>query len=102
MLPPVVFILPALNEEQSITQVLDHLNAKIAAMGLGAKILVVDNGSADATSRVAAAHGATLIPEPRRRRLQGLGQSPGWIPRRNENYLDDRALPIFAGKLKDL
>src|SRR5713101_7773784 len=59
MLPPVVFILPALNEAQAIAQVLDHLKVKIAALGLGAKILVVDNGSTDATSRVAAAHGAT-------------------------------------------
>ena len=71
MLPPVVFILPALNEAQAIAQVLDHLKVKIAALGLGAKILVVDNGSTDATSRVAAAHGATVIPEPRR----GYGQA---------------------------
>jgi glycosyltransferase involved in cell wall biosynthesis len=71
MLLPVVFILPALNEEQAIAQVLGPLNAKIAALGLGAKILVVDNGSTDATSRVAAAHGATVIPEPRR----GYGQA---------------------------
>jgi glycosyltransferase involved in cell wall biosynthesis len=71
MLPPVVFILPALNEEQAIAQVLDDLVAKISAMELGAKILVVDNGSADATSRIAAVHGAKVISEPRR----GYGQA---------------------------
>ncbi len=62
----VAFILPALNEEKAIPRVLEDLRAKLTEMSLSAVILVVDNGSSDATASVAAAHGARVISEPRR------------------------------------
>jgi glycosyltransferase involved in cell wall biosynthesis len=54
-------ILPALNEEASIGQVL-------AAIPAGAvdEIIVVDGGSSDCTVEIAQAHGARVIHEPRR------------------------------------
>lgn len=56
--PVVEVILPALDEAESIPGVL-------AAMPAGFVPLVVDNGSRDGTASVAAAHGATVVFEPR-------------------------------------
>ena len=68
----VALIIPALNEEQSIGRALAEIPA-----GLYAHIVVVDNGSTDATASVARAHGATVVSEPRRGYgsacLRGLG-----------------------------
>lgn len=58
--------MPALNEEQAIAQVFDALPP-----GLFARILVVDNGSTDATASIARARGAQVVSEPRR----GYGQA---------------------------
>ncbi len=66
MLADVGLILPALNEEPVIGVTLDGLTG----LGLG-QIIVVDNGSADRTAEVAAAHGAHVVREPRR----GYGQA---------------------------
>ena len=49
-------IIPALNEEASIALVLDHLP------NVG-QVIVVDNGSTDATAAIAQGHGATVVAE---------------------------------------
>ena len=54
-------IIPALDEEQGIAQVLRDL----ARCGID-QIVVVDNGSTDATARIAREHGAHVVREPRR------------------------------------
>lgn len=54
-------IIPAFNEEKSISLVLRSIPA-----GLAHEIVVVDNGSTDATARVATELGATVITEARR------------------------------------
>ncbi len=59
--PPAALIIPALNEEPVIGWMLDHL-----PRSLFATIVVADNGSTDRTPQVAAAHGATVVAEPRR------------------------------------
>ena len=64
--PRIALVIPALNEEQAIAQVLDGLPP-----GLFARVVVVDNGSTDATAAVARSHGADVVPEPRR----GYGQA---------------------------
>lgn len=51
-------IIPALNEEGSLPAVLAELPA--------VRVVVVDNGSEDRTSQVAASHGAEVLFEPRR------------------------------------
>ncbi len=53
--------MPALNEEQAIAQVFDALPP-----GLFARVLVVDNGSTDATAAVARARGTQVVSEPHR------------------------------------
>jgi glycosyltransferase involved in cell wall biosynthesis len=53
----VSFLIPAFNEEATIGEVLE----RIAALGLDAQVIVVDDGSTDRTGEIAEAHGATVI-----------------------------------------
>ena len=67
--PTLAVVIPALNEEGAIGAAVREIAAAVAAPGLGvepAGVLVVDNGSTDATAAVAAAAGATVVAEPRR------------------------------------
>ncbi len=59
MLDTVTVIIPALNEQQSLPLVL----ADLPPVG---QVIVVDNGSDDATADVAARGGATVVAEPQR------------------------------------
>jgi len=52
----VVFI-PAWNEEQNLPAVLDELSAELP----GVPVLVIDDGSTDATADVARARGAQVV-----------------------------------------
>jgi glycosyltransferase involved in cell wall biosynthesis len=63
---PYALIIPALNEAESIGRLLAQVPA-----GLFSQILVVDNGSHDATAEAARAAGAQVVMEPRR----GYGQA---------------------------
>ena len=54
--PPVVVVIAALDEEESVGAVIDGVPEE--ACGLRLATLVVDDGSTDATSRVAREHGA--------------------------------------------
>jgi glycosyltransferase involved in cell wall biosynthesis len=56
--PPLI-VLPCLDEA-------DALPATLAALPPGWPVLVVDNGSTDATAEVARTHGADVVVEPRR------------------------------------
>lgn len=62
--PKISVIIPALNEEESIGQVLNDLPGEIVE-----EVIVVDNGSNDNTVTVANSLGASVIPEP----LKGYG-----------------------------
>lgn len=59
--PAVDVIIPAFNEERSIGLVLDALPT-----GRVRRVVVVDNGSTDATARCARERGARVVREPRR------------------------------------
>ncbi|MCC7260889.1 MAG: glycosyltransferase family 2 protein [Candidatus Latescibacteria bacterium] len=65
-MPTVAVLIPALNEEQAIAQVLAAIPA-----GLAQEVVVVDNGSTDRTAEVARRLGARVVSEPRR----GYGQA---------------------------
>jgi glycosyltransferase involved in cell wall biosynthesis len=54
-------VIPALNEEETIVGVLDGIPGTIVD-----QVIVVDNGSTDATARLAQAHGALVVREDRR------------------------------------
>ena len=53
----VSFLIPAYDEEATIAEVLE----RIAALGLDAQVIVVDDGSRDRTAEIAEAHGATVL-----------------------------------------
>ena len=61
MVSRISIIIPAYNEESSIGLVLDALPQEKLH-----EIIVVDNGSTDATARVAEEHGARVVIEPRK------------------------------------
>ncbi len=65
-MPSIAVLIPALNEEQAIAQVLAAIPT-----GLVREVVVVDNGSTDRTAEVARHGGARVISEPRR----GYGQA---------------------------
>lgn len=58
--PRVVVVIPALDEEASLGQVLDAIPPTVEA------VVVCDNGSGDRTAEVARARGALVVHEPRR------------------------------------
>jgi glycosyltransferase involved in cell wall biosynthesis len=58
----VSFLIPAYNEAATIGEVLD----RIAQLDLEAQVIVVDDGSTDATAAIAEAKGATVIRQPNR------------------------------------
>ena len=58
----VSFLVPAYNEAATIGEVLD----RVADLDLEAQVIVVDDGSSDATAEIAEAKGATVIRQPNR------------------------------------
>ncbi len=75
--PDVVALIPALNEEEALPGVL----AELEEAGVG-RVVVVDNGSTDATPRVAQAGGATVVHEAERGYgaacLAGMAELRSW------------------------
>src|ERR1700678_389385 len=63
MPPPISIIIPALNEEESIGQVVFEMPWELIA-----ECIVVDNGSTDETAAIAARAGARVVQSP-----QGYG-----------------------------
>ncbi len=65
-------IIPALNEEKAIEKVIKEIPiSKIKAMGYDTEILIVDNGSTDATPHLAKKNGATVFVQP----IRGYGNA---------------------------
>jgi len=59
-------VIPCLNEEASVGQVIEMARRGIAGLGLAEEIIVVDNGSTDRSAQVAREHGARVIIEKHR------------------------------------
>lgn len=79
--PEISVVIPCLNEEEAVGGVVDQAWRGIARCGRSGEVIVVDNGSADRSAEVAAAHGATVVREPRRgygwAYLAGLARARG-------------------------
>ncbi|MEJ7712628.1 MAG: glycosyltransferase family 2 protein [Pyrinomonadaceae bacterium] len=72
MINEVSIIIPAFNEESGIRQVIAELQTLAEEYDIAAEIIVVDDGSADATARVALATGVRVI---QHRNNRGYGAS---------------------------
>src|SRR5215467_12342188 len=71
----VVVFIPAWNEEENLPAVLDELGAELPA----ADVLVVDDGSTDATGEVARTRGAHVLAFPENRGLRaGIAAGYGY------------------------
>lgn len=96
-----VVIIPALNEEGSIGQVIADI-----PQGLVTEVVVVNNGSTDSTARIASGCGATVIDEERK----GYGQAclAGINYIKNSSYLPDIIVFLdgdysdYPGEMKNL
>ena len=84
--PEISVVVPCLNEEDAVGDVVDAAWAGIRETGRPGEVIVVDNASEDRSAEVAAEHGATVIREDRRgygsAYLKGLGDRP-WRVRRH-------------------
>ena len=77
----VVVFIPAWNEEQNLPAVLEELQTELP----GADVLVVDDGSTDATGEVARAHGAHVLAFPENRGLRA-GIAAGYAYAHEHGY----------------
>jgi glycosyltransferase involved in cell wall biosynthesis len=64
--PQISVVIPCLNEEDAVGKVVDQALEGIRRAGRPGEVLVVDNGSTDASAAAAAARGAIVVSEPRR------------------------------------
>ena len=65
-MPEVSFVLPCLNEEDTLAGCLIEIQECIETNNFDAEILVADNGSTDRSAEIALAHGARVIAVPER------------------------------------
>ena len=64
--PEVSIVIPCLNEEAAIVQVVEQALEGLAGAGLAGEVIVVDNASEDRSAELARGAGATVVLEPRR------------------------------------
>jgi Glycosyl transferase family 2 len=64
--PQITVVIPCLNEEEAVGNVVDQALEGIRRSGRTGEVVVVDNGSTDRSAEVAAAHGARVATELRR------------------------------------
>ena len=55
------FLMPCLNEEETIARCIDEARAAIERLGLDAEIVIADNGSTDRSAEIARANGAHVV-----------------------------------------
>jgi glycosyltransferase involved in cell wall biosynthesis len=79
----VSIVIPCLNEEPAVGQVIDEAWRGLEAAGVDGEVIVVDNGSTDRSVEIADEHGARVVNEPRRgygsAYLRGLREAQGEI-----------------------
>jgi hypothetical protein len=64
--PDVSFVIPCLDEEESIATVVSKARSALDELGVPGEVIVVDNASEDRSAERAVAAGATVVHEPRR------------------------------------
>ncbi|HUF01665.1 MAG TPA: glycosyltransferase family 2 protein [Gaiellaceae bacterium] len=62
--PEISVVIPCLNEEKAIGQVVEQAWEGIRSSGRSGEVVVVDNNSTDRSAEIAAEHGALVVTEP--------------------------------------
>jgi glycosyltransferase involved in cell wall biosynthesis len=105
--PEVSFVIPCLNEEGSIADVVAEARAELEREHIAGEIVVVDNASEDASAERAAAAGARVVREPRRgygsAYLAGLAAAQGRyiVMTDADGSYDLTRLPEFVERLRN-
>jgi glycosyltransferase involved in cell wall biosynthesis len=105
--PEVSFVIPCLNEEDSIADVISEARAELEREGVDGEIVVVDNASEDASAARAAAAGARVVHEGRRgygsAYLAGLAAARGRyvVMTDADGSYDLARLPEFLDRLRN-
>jgi glycosyltransferase involved in cell wall biosynthesis len=103
--PQISVIIPCLNEQEAVGKVVDQALDGIRKAGRPGEVLVVDNGSTDASASVATEHGATVVTEGRRgygsAYLAGLEAARGkyLVMADADDTYPLRELPAFVDRL---
>ena len=71
LLPSVSIVMPCLNEEETVGVCVTKARRWLSSSGMNGEVIVVDNGSTDRSSEVAATAGARVVHEP----VPGYGQA---------------------------
>jgi hypothetical protein len=104
--PEISFVIPCLNEEAAIAGVVDDAFDALRAIGADGEVIVVDNGSEDASAEIAAAGGARVVFEPRRgygsAYLAGIPEARGRfvVLTDADGTYDLDALPVMIERLR--
>jgi glycosyltransferase involved in cell wall biosynthesis len=64
--PQISVVIPCLDEEEAVGNVVDHALEGISRSGRTGEVIVADNGSTDRSAEIAAERGARVVSEPRR------------------------------------
>lgn len=103
----VSFVIPCLNEEASVGGVVAEAAAVLERAGIEGEVVVVDNGSDDASAERAAAAGARVVREPRRgygsAYLAGIDDARGRfvVMTDADGSYDLERVPEFVERLRD-
>jgi glycosyltransferase involved in cell wall biosynthesis len=100
-------LMPCLNERASLSICIDQALQAMRANGIRGEVLIADNGSTDGSQRIAAEHGARVVPIETR----GYGSAlRGGIAAARGKYIlmgdadasyDFSQLPLFLNKLRE-
>lgn len=100
-------MIPCLDEEEGIGQVIEEARAALAAADLDGELIVVDNASTDASAEIARRAGARVVYEPRRgygsAYLAGLAAARGTyiVMTDADGTYPIESLAEFVGRLRD-